>query len=309
MYDYQILCFVFLIIDGICGIIFNGVFIVINVRRFEFRKVYALFLTCVSVMNLIYSVANGLLQPFVLVFNLQPKTITCSIIGIITSASGLGCIFNQPFVALNRFIALYHSRKYSKIFSIKNRTLMITFTSTLSILIAMVLFFFDDIGLLGNTVCGPDIESMPFAHIFLFMCPIFVSNVICLFCAFKIWCLIKRHQRGTSNILQSRLQHAKDIFYLIIIELTVPMVLQIPLLILCFLSSNIYVPKLLISAAVCLFITHPVLYPIIIAAVMKPYRSTCINIWQAFRSPTFVESVPMTNVLGKGEGERMAQEE
>lgn len=300
MYDYQILCFTFLIFSGIFGILFNTIFIGVTIRQSELRKIYAFFLCSVSFMNLLYSASNATLQPFVLIFNVKSNSTYCSVVGMVTSVTGLGSSFNQSFVALNRFVAMYYAQQQSKIFSRRNNIFMVSFTFVLAVLVSCVLYHFGDLGFLGNTVCGPDVESMNFVHILFFMAPLCVSNGICVYSGFKIWRLIKSHQQNTTHLTGSRLQHAKDIVILILIELVVPTMLETPLLLFCLLSDYIQIPKFLLSASVCLFITHPVMDPVIIVIVVKPYRTTFAKLWKDLlrqNMVTKVEPVAITNFI------------
>lgn len=108
--------------------------------------------------------------------------------------------------------------------------------------------------------------------------------------------LVKSHQAtARRQELGSKLAHAKEIIRLIIIELVVPISLEMPVLIACIVSGQVYIPPIIISVTVSLFITHPVFDPIVVVIVMKPYRNFARNCWRSFRGVTPIE--PTTNVI------------
>lgn len=292
MNDYHVLCFVFLLISGSLGVLFNFTFFITSIRRQELNKVYSFFLLSTSFMNFLYSANNAVLQPYILYVNIQPNTAYCSIVAVAVSFSGMGGVCSRMYVALSRFITLYYPARIP-MFSRRNNFLMITFTWIACLLLAMVLFFFGDMARLADTVCGPNIETMPFLRTFFFMIPFSVAYGICIYSAYKIWRLLKKHQKN-SQVLGIRFKDAKEVFRLIIIELLVPVCLELPLLFFSFFSNYIILPKLLLSAFVCLFIMYPTVEPVVVVLIMKPYKLAFLKEWYSLRGINAVHPIHTT---------------
>lgn len=278
----------------------NAAFIIITIRKQELQKEYAWFLIGVAGANLMYCLNNAIPQVIIVVMDVEPTSTFCQVVGVVLLTNGVGAVCIQPLLALNRFVALYHSHLTAKIFTRRNNALMLAGTFLSCMCVSIGLVYLGDMGRLGNTMCGPQIETMAITHVCLFVAPMFVAYGICIFCGYKILYLIRSHQsEARRRELGSRLQDAKDIFRLIILELAVPISIEMPVLILCMISSYIYVPLVVIAFAFGLFITHPVLDPIVIVFVMKPYRNYIQSVWRSYRG-TSVEPTSVTNVSAGG---------
>lgn len=262
----------------------NGLFIMFTIRKPELQKGYAWFLCGMAATNFIYCSNNSFAQIIVIVLNVNPKGVFCQIVGIILLTNGVGAVCIQPWLALNRFVSLYYSHLQSKLFSSRKNAAVLICTYIVCFIVSVILFVFGDMGRLGNTICGPEVESMAFSHVFLFAVPMFISYGVCIICAYKIFYLLKSHQEtARRQALGSRLQDAKEITRLLIIELVVPISLETPVLLLCIVSSQVYIPKIVIAVSVCMFVTHPVFDPLIVVIVMKPYREFVKSAWHKYR--------------------------
>lgn len=245
-------------------------------------------------MNLIYSANNAILQPFILFYDVHPKSAYCSVVAFTTSFSGLGGVFLRSLVAFNRFISLFYPEKQNKMFSCKNNVSMVGLIVLASLLISIILYLLGDMARLGDTVCGPDIEKMPFTHTLIFMVPVSVVNVICIYSGYKIWIILSGHQENAQRV-GSRLQDTKEIFRLIIIEQMIPLLLETPIVLASLLRYYVVIPKTLLSCFVCLFITYPVVEPVIVVLVMKPYKSAVQRQWYLFRGVSPIEEVSIVS--------------
>lgn len=293
---YHILMIIFLFLTGPLGILFNATFIWCTLMKKELQKEYAWFLCGISMVDLIYCINNAVPQVIAIFLNVNPKGTYCQVVGVILLINGVGAVCIQPLLAMNRFISLYYSHLQTKYFSRRNNLLMLISTYLFCILVAAILFYLDDMGRMGNTICGPEIENMPISHICLFAAPMFLSYGICIFCGYKILYLIKSHQaEARRQQLGSRLAHAKDIFHLIILELVVPISLEMPVLVASIVSSQIYIPPFVIAATCSLFVMHPVMDPVIVVVVMRPYRNFVRKIWRALKGVTDIHPTITTN--------------
>lgn len=293
MDDYQTLCLVFLLVSGSLGVVLNIGFLVLSFRRVELNKCYTFFLSSVSFMNFIYSANNAILQPVAVAVNVSQKSAYCTLVAFTTSFSGLAAVFLRTFVALNRYVSLCYPTKQKTMFSRRNNWIMSVITVFISVFITFIFYFLDDLARLGNTVCGPDIETMPFIHTLVFMVPISVVYGICIYSGYNIWRILKRHQANAER-LGSRLQHAREILLLLLIELLVPILLETPLIISTVLRHCMTVPKMALSAFVCLFISYPVVEPVIVVLILKPYKLAVMKQWRSWRGDVSIERVATT---------------
>lgn len=297
MLGYHILILCFLFTTGPLGLILNATFIYFTIRHKELRKGYTYFLCAIMGINTIYCMNNFILQTIVIIFNIEATQILCTVVGLILTTNGIAAVCVQSLLAVNRFCSLHHSHLVPKYFSTRNNTSMLICTYIFCFSIAIIQMILGDMKRVGNTICGPAIESMAISHICLFATPMFLSYSICIFSGYKIFSLVKNHQAMMAQQeMRSRIQDAKEIVHLIIFELSVPIVLETPVLIISFLTEGVHVPPMVMSISVCLFITHPVLDPIIVVIVMKPYRNFVKQTWYKWRGITTVQQVSGMNV-------------
>lgn len=292
MPDYIILMLFFLLITGPLGVLFNLSFIVFSLCKEELRKDYTWFLIGISVSNILYCFNMAVPEVIVVVLDIKPNNALCQVVGVIVLANGVSSVCIQPLLALNRFSALYYSHLQANYFSRRNIVIMLCAVYSICALLCIVLLALGDIGRLGNTICGPNIQNMAISHVFIFVMPIFIAHGVSILCGFKILYLIQSHQKVARRLeLGNKIQDAKDIFRLIIIELAVPICFETPALVSCLLSSQVYIPQIVIVFTVGLFLTHPVLDPIIVVLVMKPFRNCAKEILMRIRGVTLVKSL------------------
>lgn len=295
MEDYYIVMLCFLVTTGPIGVLTNAAFIVLTLCKSELRKDYSWFLCGMSISNIMYSFNMAVPQVFVIMFDIDPKNQFCQVIGVIVLMNGVCSVCIQPFLSLNRFIMLYHSHLQGKYFTRTKILLMIISVYAICLALSLVLLAMGDVGRVGHTICGPQIEDMPISHVCLFTVPMFFSYGVSIYCGYKILNLINAHQTAArERDLGSRLQDAKDIFRLIVIELAVPICFETPALLSCMLSGVTYVPKLIIAFTVGLFLAHPLIDPIIVIVVMKPYRRCVMNIWLSLRGIQIIQVQPIS---------------
>lgn len=289
MEDYQTLCFVFNILVCTLGLTLNITFLIVNGQHLDLFKVYGYFLSSLCLNNVIHLTNGLLLQTSILYLDSNPKSAFCSVVAIISVATAYNGVCIEAVVALNRYIALYFPERQLKIFSSKNNFVIIFALAIYTVATAVGLFLLDDIARVGNTVCGPELESMEVGHILYFLGPISCVKTLSVFCVYKIWRLIKNHQQYAQR-LGSGLQDAEDIVRLIAIELLIPICLEYPLLLVCLLNKHVFIPKMVISAFCCLFVASSVFDPIIIVIVMKPYRKLFQKMWLRFKGSIITDS-------------------
>lgn len=285
MIESNIVMLCFLLMTGPLGVILNVAFITLTLRKRELRKSnYAAFLCGMSIANLSYCSFNSVPQVVAILRDLDPNSDFCQLIGMSMIVNGVNAVFIKSLLELSRFVALYYSQLHGTIFSPRNNVIMILFTCLLWIALSVVLHILGDLGRTVGTVCAPNIERMPIGHFFIFASPLVLSYCISIFCAYKILFIIRNQQAAAVRLrLGSRLQDGKDIFRLICIELAVPTMLEMPALVMLLLTTQVYIPPVILTFFIGLFFVHPVLDPVIIVFVLKPYRTIATNIWSSVR--------------------------
>lgn len=299
MLDYYILVLCFLLTTGPLGVIVNCLFIYITVRhKNDLHKGYTWFLCAIMGINGIYSANDFLLQTIILVFDIQTTSPLCVTAGLLITVNGIAGVCMQPLLALNRYCSLFHAHLVQKIFTTRKNILMLICVYIFSFAMALTLMALGDITRIGNTICGPPIEAMPLHHICLFAAPMFGSYGICIFCGYKIFRLVQNHQKSSKE-LGSKLQDAKEIVRLIILELSVPVIIETPILVLSLVNgfAHLNIPYMIVSVCLCLFIIHPVLDAIIVCMVMKPYRIFLKRVWSKWRGKNNIQPTPSGRII------------
>lgn len=136
---------------------------------------------------------------------------------------------------------------------------------------------------MNGTICASRMELIPFGHLMIYFSPMLINYCICLFCAYKVYRLIKNHQSATAH-LNRKFYESKDIVRLVVIEITVPVTLSTPILICCFLVGTVDIPRALFYSALSLFVIHATTDPIIVVFVLKPYRKALLQLWTRVQS-------------------------
>lgn len=144
------------------------------------------------------------------------------------------------------------------------------------------------------THCSADVGKMPLIHILLFSSPIIISNMISVFCGYQFARTVRKHLKVVqTRQWESRLQEIREILYLIIIQLVVPLSFETSMTISPFIFND-NTPTALKTLVVCLFLIRPVTDPIILMFVMKPYRNLLQNWWHKIKPPTTVTMITVT---------------
>lgn len=293
--DSDIMMLVFLLTTGPLGVTLNLAFIIFTCCKQELRKDYTWFLIGISASNIMYCINMAIPQVIVIILNVDQSSIFCQVVGVIVLVNGVSAVCIQPMLAVNRFVSLFYSHLLSKYFSRSNIVLLLFIMYVVCIALTTMLQVMGDVGRLGNSICGPKIQEMAISHVSIFVGPIFVAHAISIYCGYRILFLIRNHQKAAMRLDRgARIQDAKDIFRLIVIELGVPICFETPALISCLLSGQIYVPQMIIVFTVGLFLTHPLLDPVIIVLVMKPYRVCAKEIWCNFWEINVVQTFTVT---------------
>lgn len=294
----EILILCFIIISGPVGVVLNAAFITVTISKSELRKEYTWFLCGMAGANLLYCLNNAINQIIALVLGIGGESIFCQIVAVILGTNGLTAVCVQALLALNRFVALIYPQLKAKLFSNKKNAIMLISFYIFSLVLMIGLVFMNDMGRMVGTICGPKIEQMPLSHLCVFFIPMSLSYFICIFCGYKIFKFLKTHQQTAQRQeMRSQIQHAKEISRLIVIEIVVPLSLESPALFLSLLTTVLYIPNLVLTISICLFIIHPVFDPLVVVFVMKPYRNFVKRIWRKCRGVTDVE--PMSTRIAE----------
>lgn len=249
-----------------------------------------------SALNFIFCSSIFSCLPILIALDIDGESVFCQILGCITVASGYGATCAQSLLSFNRYMSLYHPQISKRIFTRTKIWLMFFGVCLSAIFVCIHLIYFGFIGRMNGTICGPKFEILPIGHLIIYQTPLISSYAICIFFTYKVFRLIRNHQLETAN-LQSKLQDAKDIVRVIIIEITVPLSLSSPIIIMCFLLKTVEIHEDLFSFSLFLFLTHSATDPFIIVLVMKPYREHVLHLWRKFRGqPDTITPVKIVQV-------------
>lgn len=299
MYGNEILMLCFLIVTGTIGILLNASFITVTLRKSQLRKEYSWFLCGMAGANLFYCLDNTVGQVIALLLDVDGQATFCQMVAVILGTNGLAAVCIQALLSLNRLVALVYPQFKMKFFSNIKNAIMLISIYIISFMSMICLMCTGDLGRMAGTVCGLKIESTPLSHMCFFFVPMSLSYSVSIFSGYKIFKFLKRHREAAQRQeLRSQLQHAKEINRLIVIELVVPLSLETPALIVCLLTTVVYIPNLLVTFSICLFITHPVFDPLVVVFVMKPYRIFVKRMWRKCRGISEVAPLSILSTRG-----------
>lgn len=267
-----------LVVAGFGGVTMNSIFLWLNLSKPEFRKDYFLFLTAVSFLNFVHSWIILVFQPIAVGFNIDEHGIFCSLMSYIHIVTGVGGISVQTLLCFNRFVSLYYPQKMKTIFTSRNIFLMLFTVWSIPAICGAGLWILNDFGRPKGSICCPSIDTMLFSHMLLVYGPMMTSYSLSLFFTYKISRMIKTHQQQVGANLGSRLQTAKDIVRLIIIDIAVPLTMETPAVVVCFLAATVNIPIPIFDVALFFFVLHSTTDPLIALLVVKPYRKAVKNV-------------------------------
>lgn len=210
-----------------------------TIKYSELRKNNCFFLCALAVVNVIFS-ANCLIPDIlVVVFDVEEGSIFCLIncVIIVISAGAPPCL--QALIAIDRYVALCHPERYTKVFTKITNVLLVSLIFVIYILVVVLIIVFNYVGRMYNIFCSADVGKMKFTHLILFALPNAISNNISLTCAYKFSCRLRKQLNvARSHHWEDRLQEILEIMRFIIIEFVVPLILETPMMIACFTLST-----------------------------------------------------------------------
>lgn len=150
----------------------------------------------------------------------------------------------------------------------------------LSLGIGMIYFHLGATGRPYNVVCGPCVGRLHLFAALLLLMPYFLSYCICGLTCFKVWRRLKQHEESLrqGELVNSNVE-CKQIVRLILIELCVPIVLELPMLVVALLHTHLTIPPMLGVFLGCLHLSHSAVDPVLIFTIIKPYQNAVKELW------------------------------
>lgn len=293
----NIVLVVLIMISGILGIIFNGAVALMGVIRSDLKQDYVWFIIGTTATNVVYCMVSAILQPIIIIGGLTENGTLCQMTGFLVVWSGTSSLLTQPFLALNRYSALFHREQHAKRFSKRNISLMLLFVFLLALINAICYMLLGDIGRLDDTICAVDLDKMPVWHfIIITLLPTGISYSISITCGVKISRFLKKHENDSRRLeLRTMIKETQQIMKLIFIEIFVPFCLECPALAMVIIAMFVDINPVLFSVAVGGFVAHNPVDPVIIVAVVKPYRTAMKKILNRLRNNTVVSTTTAIN--------------
>lgn len=279
---FQVVTACFLLFTGSVGIILNSAFLALALCKKELQSDYSLFLNSGSVLLLVYSLNNATLEAFVVIKNKPGCSTICLLASIIFVSSGLSASCVKPFYALYQYWTLYYPEKITKYFSAKKSPIMVICTCIVCLILALIRFAVKDLGRVVRTFCGVYLGTTQMIVELVFVIPTAIFTKICVFCALKMRRSIKSTDREVQKQLESNLPDAKIIVRFIFVEVFVPVLLEMPQMIVSMViraKGEDAVSSVLVAVVVCLPMLSSVVYPIFIVYFLKQYRQCALNVW------------------------------
>lgn len=271
-----------LAILGFSSIFINSFFIAINILKKEIRKDYFFFLGALAIYNILYTINVSVFQPLVIVFDLNEDSTLCIVTGTSLTWFGSCSICLQPILSMHRYVLIFHPHLQQTLFCTRNKILYLTVTSFAALMFSLSLWWFGVMGRLNGTICNVNLEKASFWHLAYCNLVILICYTVSSFCVYKIWRLLKQHKNTVrTGEIRSRLQDATEIIRLIILELTIPLMLEFPALIYALLlTKGVTRYQMLFVSFLGLFVMHATTDPIVAICVIKPYRNTVKRFWR-----------------------------
>uniref|UniRef100_A0A915ISH3 G-protein coupled receptors family 1 profile domain-containing protein n=1 Tax=Romanomermis culicivorax TaxID=13658 RepID=A0A915ISH3_ROMCU len=270
----QVIILSFLFCVGIFGVMFNGIFLLVNVLKRNFSLDYCIFVYNLAFINFVYNLNLITLQATVIMNGYDERGLICTISGYILTSTALIGIMNQAFLAMNRYCLLFNQSLH-KLFFENNRIkfLYLVLLYVFCFVFEMGFYLWNDFGFFDGICCVAFKRTPVWHFIVLFVIPVSFSYLTCIFVAYRISVLVKSHiSNNVDRIAQSRIREGRSIVKFISLEIGVPIMLESPILIAIVFNDLFQMPLILDTIFTGLFILHTAVDPLVTVTVIKPYR-------------------------------------
>jgi hypothetical protein len=285
------------VIIGVGGLTVNGflLFLIISNKDLR-RKDYICFILNHTLIDFIYCITLITLHPFT-IYDGSEKSTLCSVAGFLEVAFSTVSVYTEPVLALNRFISIFHSCLYKKIYKSSYVCVMCALIILVGCLSALPHLLVGSLGRIGGSLCSIKFsQNALIVSVAANFIPTFIGLFVLAYCNVKIFRFLNHHQNQTiSSQHRSQLQKDREIARFIIVAALVPLCLSSPVMILSMVRMLVDTSDWLSFAGMGLFIVSFIINPCIALYMVKPLRNECMKVWgRALGKVTSVEIIAVS---------------
>lgn len=277
------------------GLICSGLVLILTFRSHLYKTRVNLLLANVALADTLLSISCLILQPpNIMAGN---NAFFCDWSGFITYATGLEASWFVPVVVMNRYISIFHSNVFKKIYTTRNIIFMII--GGWLVAVAFVTPFqlggvagFED----QYLNCGINTkEAHPIWGILVYVlvvAPTFLGNGITAFCNFRIFLKLREHAKTDNRILKNTvMSQNRQLMYATLLHTLFAVCLQSPY-ILGKLFPVIVEDNPLRQIFPCLYIFNGTINPLTTLYVVKPYRKAFLSLLRCQNASQIQPQIP-----------------
>lgn len=265
------------------GVISCGLVLILTFRERLYQTRVNLFLANIAFAQFLSNSTSLLLQPWNIMSD--QKNFLCDWCGYIIYVTGNIAGWLVPFVALNRYMSIYHSAAFQRVFTTKNVIFIIIGGWIWGIGIMTPFHWGGITGFEHNYLnCGINTtDAKPFWDILLsvlLIVPSTIGQSTTGYCNFRIYMKFRDHAKNNSQILNHNvMSQNKQLMYLTLLHTIYSTCLQTPYLFGMFIPSMVQ-DNPLRWIIPCVYVLNSTMDPLTTLYVIKPYRKALINLFR-----------------------------
>ncbi len=236
--EIQIILLVCLTTIGLCATVLNG--LVITISFVKKLQIYKYFLCNLAIADFLFCFLFTFFQPY-FITNTEVKNWCCSLISFISVTCLFTMMTSLPLLAINRYVSLYKSHLYAKLYS-RRMTLLYCiaawlYAACVILIRGRILGPFGRssdgmvcLGSVGGNLTKGESAAVSFLSL-VGVSTVSIGFVVLALCSYKIYRLLKVQQQSLMNLHSAQnLERNKMLLKACVIQGMLPVVCFLPML-------------------------------------------------------------------------------
>uniref|UniRef100_A0A915L0R0 G-protein coupled receptors family 1 profile domain-containing protein n=1 Tax=Romanomermis culicivorax TaxID=13658 RepID=A0A915L0R0_ROMCU len=210
--------------------------------------------------------------------NLVYSTV-CRISGFLYTIVGIASVISQAGLSYHRYVWLLKRNFCMKYFTRKQCICYVILIYVVTTIISCVYFLLGDYGKHAG-LCFIAFQNIPLWHFMVLnLVPISICYSVNIFCAYKVYLFIRCHTNDRTRTIPSKIVEGRLIVNLIILETSIQLALELPVsLSIIAKLLGVEISDIVYAIVYCLFMLHTISDPLILMAILKPYRIYAVRL-------------------------------
>ncbi len=237
----QIIVVVCLLTIGPCAMVLNG--LVIAISFIKKLKVYKYFICNLAIADFLFSVLFTFFQAYFVLF-LEINNWVCSVVSFLSLTSMFAMMYSLPLLAINRYVNLYKSHLYPKLYS---RRMSLFFCICVWLYCAFIVTPFTPkgtisgsfdrapngllcFGAIGDNLTSATTAVESLVHLSLISTAV-LGFCILAFCCYKVYRNLKVQQESLMNLNRIQALRNKTLLKACVIQGVLPIMSFLPMVV------------------------------------------------------------------------------